>query len=1262
MKKFLLVLTLGLIAFTATACGGGDDDDDDDDDDDPIVDVVNNEAPELSGVDNASIVVGDDFDPLEGVSASDEEDGDITSDITILGEVDASTAGTYVLTYIVIDSDGASALERRAIAVTEAPEEPEAPYFEGVDDETIPAGTAGFDVEEGVQAFNNPTDETELFVYDIEGTVDTETEGTYIIEYTVTNNEDLTTVVEREIQVVNESPTLSFPKSNIIAAGDSDYHWLDDVEYGDPGDLAEDLTVTIEVDGAAWDEETNDIDRMTEGTYEVEITVEDSFGDSITMSKTYEVVNHAPVIEAEDMEVPAGTADFDLLDHITVTDTGDSAITPSLSGDTVDRGVVDTYNVTITATDSLGVATTMDIEVEVIDEDPEITVPEDSEVIAGTGVLDLLDGVTATDAGDAAEDVEITGVSLNGDAFDLDTDDIEIDLTNEGVHMVEYTAEDSFGNTATVTRTITVYNEPPVIEGANNVTIPAGDLAFDPLDEVTISDSGDVLLDLDITVGGDTVDRGTEGEYDVTITVEDSLGATVTAGFTVTVEDVDPVLDGLNDRTVPIGTDDFDLLTGISASDPGDEELTVTVSDDDGFDADTAGEYTVEYSVTDSLDNTVTGTRVVEVVDTSEAYYPTGTFNYKFASADLRHELFAAAEKYLLNTMDGGIPVFSNSGFVMYSDRMNLPVTEYVPIMGYSAMLGTMTEDDSNVEMDDGSDGEAGEYTYRTSLGQDPSTLLHWVYDDATSSDVITNFIDALYYFDFNDDKDGYEVLPSMADGMPVPVESETLDTGVEVAKTWQVNIKDDLMWTFHEDTPGASGFDDTIDAEDFIDTYKLALDEGWFRAISGGGDFFTAPQKIKNAQEYYDGEVAWTEVGLRVDDDYTLEFEFVENIDEWGVIYWLSSFVTTPINMDLYDAVGDSYGTSPETTAYNGPFVLDYWERDKIIRMSENDNFHDPDRYFITGLTMAVIEDANVRWQEFLAGRLDAGTVPTEEFEQYETDDRLLEVPGATTFRIMINGLGTPEQQQEQFPGSSYTPEPILSNYNFKRAMYFGIDRWVLAKDVMITSTPQPFHFTESYLVEPKGGVAFRMTPQADDVAEGLSPDTYGFNEDAAVDFWEAAIEEMVDDGIYEEGDRILLELAVFSGSESQALFGDYIKTQFEEIFVHEDLDIAIEVDVVPRDFPGIYYDYMMIGNFDLSIGGISGSTLDAASFLDVYADDNRGGFTLNWGIDTSTAEIEVTYDHPEYDTEVTEIWSYNALVSALNGSVTVEDGEEVE
>ena len=274
-----------------------------------------------------------------------------------------------------------------------------------------------------------------------------------------------------------------------------------------------------------------------------------------------------------------------------------------------------------------------------------------------------------------------------------------------------------------------------------------------------------------------------------------------------------------------------------------------------------------------------------------------------------------------------------------------------------------------------------------------------------------------------------------------------------------------------------------------------------------------------------------------------------------------------------------------------------------------------------------------------------------------------------------MINGTKTLEGNRAAFHGNTetnYVPEPILAYDDFKLAMYYAIDRATLAWDVLRTSTPQPYHFSSAYLVEAESGVAFRMTEQAsivDDMVPGLFDDdgnpTYGFSPSLATARCQLAIDAAIADGFYEEGDVIELDLNVFSGSEAQMLFGNFIKQSFEERFQGH-RGVTVEVSVEPRPFPGIYFDFMMIGEFDLSIGGISGSTLDAASFLDVYLDDNRGGFTLNWGIDTTTPAIEVTFPHPELsdpfdrDTWVTETWSLNALTRALNGTVTIQDGYE--
>ncbi|EOQ04743.1 LPXTG-domain-containing protein cell wall anchor domain [Bacillus cereus VDM021] len=62
--------------------------------------------PKLTVPVGATINVGDSFDPMAGVSATDKEDGDLTSKVTVDGKVDTSKAGTYEVIYSVKDSAG----------------------------------------------------------------------------------------------------------------------------------------------------------------------------------------------------------------------------------------------------------------------------------------------------------------------------------------------------------------------------------------------------------------------------------------------------------------------------------------------------------------------------------------------------------------------------------------------------------------------------------------------------------------------------------------------------------------------------------------------------------------------------------------------------------------------------------------------------------------------------------------------------------------------------------------------------------------------------------------------------------------------------------------------------------------------------------------------------------------------------------------------------------------------------------------------------
>ncbi|WP_293783382.1 GH92 family glycosyl hydrolase [uncultured Aeromicrobium sp.] len=163
------------------------------------------DAPILDGVPTHSEVAqGSSFDPLEGVSAHDEVDGDLTQDIVVEGEVDTRVPGTYELVYTVTDAAGNEATATRTVTVTAVK-----PTFSGVlTERTVTAGEE-FDPLEGVRATDaNGEDLTDRITVELVGqdqqraALVAPAPGTYQIVYSVTDAYGTTATATTTLTVV----------------------------------------------------------------------------------------------------------------------------------------------------------------------------------------------------------------------------------------------------------------------------------------------------------------------------------------------------------------------------------------------------------------------------------------------------------------------------------------------------------------------------------------------------------------------------------------------------------------------------------------------------------------------------------------------------------------------------------------------------------------------------------------------------------------------------------------------------------------------------------------------------------------------------------------------------------------------------------------------------------------------------------------------------------------------------------------------------
>ena len=765
--------------------------------------------------------------------------------------------------------------------------------------------------------------------------------------------------------------------------------------------------------------------------------------------------------------------------------------------------------------------------------------------------------------------------------------------------------------------------------------------------------------------------------------------AATTAAPTTPAETEPPVVDKWDgaymdkEDYVAYITHDLDLMVE-SIEDQLDDATYTAVKKlyDDGVAAIEAGETLAE--VREAYTNAFNA--IVEAIPTAN-----GVYSYKKESNAERTNVLGILERFAIATGILGTSLYENGNYAMYNPRITLGTENY--IVGYG--FGTLAEGAITADLEYETNADWKRY-YHTLESSDPKTL-NYLNDQGAQVGDLYGYIGASFFETFmNETKDGYDWVPALAKEKPVPVNDED---GDGMCDTWRFEVRtgetDGLKYSTLSALESRQAFNDRLVAlEDYETPFKVLLTKA--NNLYRGGELanMTGNGGIKGAKAYYDAtgdgpnDELWENVGIKTyveDGKNYFEFTFTTEQTAFYAMYYISSSLYMPIPQEFLDLVtvqyylgfnSDATESPVDNSLVLGAYICERYDQDQQIVFKKNPNYMFADtKYQIEGVHVKIFpaaeSDPNATIKEFLAEHFDSCGIPKDYLDDYRNDPRARSTKGDSVFKLNMNTcdqetweylFGVDGVIKQNAKEDYWDLKPALGNKHFTKALSYSIDRasYAAARGVI----PSVDYLSSNYMSDPENGMSYSVTAAHKFAQELLVADTdgNGYSVELARDYFRMALTELEADGKYTPGTKenptvIEIEIAWQRPAQEETYHNElagFLETAFNDESVCGGV-YQLKINFwVGNEWSDVYYNKMMVGQFDIGFGSISGNSLDPIGFFNVVSGnpDIANGFTLNWGVDTnSTDTYPLVYDGLR--------WSFDALYNAVNSQAITANGQ---
>ncbi len=540
--------------------------------------------------------------------------------------------------------------------------------------------------------------------------------------------------------------------------------------------------------------------------------------------------------------------------------------------------------------------------------------------------------------------------------------------------------------------------------------------------------------------------------------------------------------------------------------------------------------------------------------------------------------------------------------------------------------------------------------SHRLAYSSDPKTWDALATSRSADAEAIVNTYDGLYEYD--------------CEGTLQPALAERY----EVTK----NADGTVSYTFYL-RPGVNWVDSqgrqvaALTADDFVAGFQHMMD-------AAGGLEYLVEGLIVGAREYISGQSTdFSAVGVKVLDERTLVYTLVEDTPYFMTM--LGYGVFAPMSRSYYQSKGGrfgtkfddsapsyTYGSSPDTIAYCGPYLVSNATAENTVVFTANPSYWDADDVDIRTVTWRFNDgkDALKAYQDTLSGTIDGASLNPSSVEKAKADgnfDRYAYVSAsnATTYfafynldRMALENFNDGGAASDKDEAQTIRSRLALRNVHFRRALSFAVDRPAYnaqisgeaLKTLSLRNSLVPGNFVslpEEVTVEiggqsktyPAGthygqilqdqltadGLPIRVWDETADHGAGSSDGFDGwYDPDAAAAELTLAMGEL---GFSAE-DPIYLDLPYFSGGDAQTNRAYAYKQSVER-----SLGGAVQIRLVPcADSNEVYYAgyYITMGyeaNYDIyDLSGWGPDYGDPQTYLSTLLPGYEGYLTRMLGI----------------------------------------------